>query len=284
MHKNESEKKLDAFSTEIDGVALDFSQFPVKLVGHSHIYTMGGFEKPDDGFDAAITFREDPVENTIDLSICHGEWPRTDQYWSDIQNLGQSQEQFLFALSYRGNDHLARFLIQPQNPIDYFSSEFPELPVDESSQIVPEALIEALFFPDYEPLRAIVRGFVETGRRVIIIGTPPPKLDDGFLQTQIVNESYFSQICESLNINPEEVIFSSGDLRMKLWGMLQSFCRKICSEEGAEFIPVPKEAVEENLSLKSIYWAEDCTHANRRYGKLVLEDLARYLNETGIHD
>lgn len=258
---------------------LDFSATPLVLAGYSHIYSLIGIADTTLGFAAATEFRVDPVDGIPGLWMGHGEWPRTDAYWERLQAFASREDEFAIGLSYRGNEHLARFLLQREMPIDFFSSEFPDLPIDPEAQLIPEMMAEALFSPFYEPLAETVRNLRSTGRRVVLIGTPPPKGDDAFLRQMIANEEHFVRICEMQSIPVDEVEFTRLSTRVKLWGVIQAIIRQGALAGGGSFLPAPRLAIEEDGSLRREYWNTDCTHANCAYGRLVLQDLLDHLGQ-----
>jgi hypothetical protein len=265
--------------TSAEEPGLDFSRRPVILAGHSHVYSMVGFESQSAGFQAPLEFRVDPVRETSRLNVCLGPWPRTAEYWDYLCSLARTPGEFSIAISLLGNHHLARFLIRPATPFDFCSTEFPTLPIDSSTQLVPETLVEAVFSSDYESFRPVIRELVAAKRRIILLGTPPPKFDDGFLRNAISNEEHFMLVCQAMGVSFDRVEFTAPIVRLKLWGLLQALTRRIAVEEGAEFLPVPEMAREEDGSLRREFWSADCTHANCKYGRLVLTHLLDYLNK-----
>ena len=53
----------------------------------------------------------------------------------------------------------------------------------------------------------------------------------------------------------------------------------ICKEMGVELIKPPTDTVKKSGFLKEEYYANDATHANAKYGLLVLNQLTDMLND-----
>jgi hypothetical protein len=259
---------------------IDFSNSPVILAGHSHVFSLTGHEASDETFKTYSNFSVDPVNNIKGLSICNDVWPRTCEYWEKLSNIAKFSDDFTIAISLRGNDHLARFLLLPQIPIDFYLAELPDLISEENVQIVPQALIEELFSKPYEEYRTFLKQMRQEKKRIILIGTPPPKSNDVFLKNVILNENYFVQMAKNMGITPNDVKFTPLSVRLKLWHILQSILKKIALEEDLEYLAVPQSSQEIDGSLRCEFWANDCTHANDKYGKLVLSNLHNYLKST----
>jgi hypothetical protein len=51
--------------------------------------------------------------------------------------------------------------------------------------------------------------------------------------------------------------------------------RKLCAETGVIFYPVPKSVEDAEGFLAETFWNEDPSHGNFKYGKMILDDVAR---------
>jgi hypothetical protein len=71
------------------------------------------------------------------------------------------------------------------------------------------------------------------------------------------------------------------DLRLSIWGVQQELCREQAALLGADFIEPPAAALDAEGFLAAGFWADDPTHGNAAYGRLVLDQIAA-LAATGL--
>ena len=114
-------------------------------------------------------------------------------------------------------------------------------------------------------------------RRVLVLGTPPPKDDDSFCRQRLGKERTFAARAEKLGVDLGSIELSSAILRYKYWALLQNMMRETAGRAGKAFMPVPLAAQAPAGFLRRELWADDISHANRDYGKLVLKDLEKLL-------
>lgn len=112
-----------------------------------------------------------------------------------------------------------------------------------------------------------------TRARVFHLTPPPPKQDNAFIKQ--FHEARFA--AEGLgDLEPH-----SPELRLACWTMQRQALAALCAEIGVELLPPPPGTVGEEGFLKQAYYGKDVTHANRRYGELVLRQIAAVHRETG---
>lgn len=246
----------------------DFSQYPIVFAGDSHVSCIAGWDTADPA--QLINIKKIPS-----LYSLRGSWPRQRDYFEKLVYIAKASPDLRPVFLLRGNDHLAAFLLQPDQPIDFFSSKFPELPVDTNCRIVPEELIDGYFSSLIEPMRSVLYDISHFGGRFISVATPPPKGDDEFLRSVLGNESYFCEAlaCKGLSIG--DVTFTSPATRLKLWGAVCRANERLTNEAGGTFIPPPPGAFNSSGFLDDKYFEPDCTHANSAYGELMID----YLND-----
>jgi hypothetical protein len=201
-----------------------------------------------------------------------GPWPRqVSEYWGATRQHGVGRAVALF---WGGNIHLANFLFAPAPPFDFVASHSPRLPLDESLEIVPEAMIREFFSP-INHLRGMIEKLKVCAALVLVGGTPPPKEDDDFIRRHLHAEEYFENVAAGLNLKLSEMALSPPLLRLKLWLVLQGLLCDIAEETGSVFIPVPAAAQTTEGFLQPDCYADDVTHANRNYGALMVEELQK---------
>ncbi|MEI9905002.1 MAG: hypothetical protein WDN06_14345 [Asticcacaulis sp.] len=100
--------------------------------------------------------------------------------------------------------------------------------------------------------------------------SPPPYPDSQHIIDNPGN--YFSNKIH-LGVSPPA-------LRRKLYDVHTRVYREFCAENGITFIPPPRKAVDKDGFLRSPYWRNDPTHANHKYGKLVLGQIRELVGRT----
>jgi hypothetical protein len=104
-----------------------------------------------------------------------------------------------------------------------------------------------------------------TRARVFHILPPPPKRDNNFIK-QYHESRFASEGISNLGV-------SRPQLRLKCWKLQRDTLRTVCAELKIELLPVPAGAVTREGYLRLECYAEDATHANRRYGEMVLKQI-----------
>jgi len=90
-------------------------------------------------------------------------------------------------------------------------------------------------------------------------------------------EQGFRVRLEQLEVSPETVRFSPPLLRLKLWELTQDLLRDAVEGAGGVYVPCPPEARDDRGLLRREFWNEDITHANKAFGNLMLDQMARML-------
>lgn len=62
-------------------------------------------------------------------------------------------------------------------------------------------------------------------------------------------------------------------LRLKIWKLQLEITQNLCNEIDVNYFPFPQEAQDEFGFLAKDYYAEDATHANEKFGLLMLQKL-----------
>lgn len=112
-----------------------------------------------------------------------------------------------------------------------------------------------------------------TSARVFHIAPPPPKEDNGFIAKNF--ESRFAG--EGI----EDHGPTQPSLRLKCWQVQLECLAELCEELGIGLVQPPKPGVTAAGFLAPRCYANDVTHANRRYGEFVLRQM---LEITGGED
>jgi hypothetical protein len=146
--------------------------------------------------------------------------------------------------------------------------------VGEVSQ-VPFRAMEHYF---EQSLRDTIGPFFETMRsatraRLFHLAPPPPKEDNAFISAHL--ESRF--VAEGFDDRGP----SRPELRLKCWRLQLERLQALCDNFGIDLIMPPSQAVTGEGYLDPFYYADDVTHANRRYGEQVLRQILQLAGEDG---
>lgn len=237
---------------------------PISIVGDSHSIALGL------GCDLL-----DPVERNLFFL------PERDKdsgiYWQSLERICQKSE--MVCISWRGNEHNV-LGIAPQERFRVFKSPNSS---DESASsrdpMIPISQIRAAFKRELEPLLELL-GKLPSHKTLVVIGPPPPKSRD-VVRRHLESDGFFSQMVEAQDFDGNEELFLTDDTRMMLWEIQCEEYRALSDKVGAHFAPAPPISRSKSGFLKAMYANKDCTHANDKYGLIVLQELIRIFRTTG---
>lgn len=167
-----------------------------------------------------------------------------------------------------GSQHSVFSTIQHPQPFDFLlPGESDE--VESGREVIPFRMLEEVFAPP------ILKGVKKqlgalrqvSSARLVLLAPPPPKRSDEFI-SQYHDSRFASENITQLGVSPAA-------LRMKFYRWQDSLMRRAVSDSQACYVDPPAEALDEGGFLRLEYSANDATHANARYGELVLTQLER---------
>lgn len=241
----------------------------ILIAGHSHIAALGVQLMSPGYILREIADGEVPVVGLV------GGWPREDTtYWDEIATHSADRTVAIF---WRGNQHFHHFLIMPTNGFDFMLDCEPDLPIDTTLPIVPEATLIAFMRADMSDLDPIIATIHAAGGRAVLCGTPPPKADAGFVRERTVREGYFRNVAESRGFDIGEIELAPPLILYKVWKVMQNTLAEVAARNGARFMPVPAELKTADGFLRPDYYAPDATHANAAYGAIMLRELRAFV-------
>lgn len=168
-----------------------------------------------------------------------------------------------------GNQHAVFSTIRHPQPFDFLLPDEggQSLPAAAGAELVPYRVLREYFSGwirqgDGETIGALRRS---TSARVVHLLAPPPKRDNGWIEQH--HDTFFAS--EGIGM----LGISAPELRMKFWLLQNHAVEDTCSELGIEVIGPPQEACDSDGFLAPNCYAGDATHANVRYGELVLRQL-----------
>jgi hypothetical protein len=195
----------------------------------------------------------------------------------------QAQHRHL-ALMWRGNQNNRDFLFATEPLLDLVRAADPDAPVEAAAALVPEAVVRAHLQPSVEPLEKLLASVgAASGCRRFVLGTPPPLHDADLLRGRLAAH------IEALHPANAARVRGAGDatdtlpimpaaIRRKLWLVLQDLLAEAAARNGAEFVPVPAQSLDQYGCLAPRYSIGDISHTTIGYGLLVLQDLAARLD------
>jgi hypothetical protein len=125
-----------------------------------------------------------------------------------------------------------------------------------------EYFSEALRLGDGQTIAALRNS---TKAQIVHLLAPPPKRENDYIEEH--HDTLFAAAgISSLGVSPP-------GLRMKFWQLQNRAIEEICVELGIETLAPPRDAADPDGFLKRTFYAGDATHANARYGELVLQQL-----------
>jgi hypothetical protein len=245
---------------------------PILIAGHSHV---GALNFPD---------RTEAVQllDVIDYPYMRGlagPMPREDAYWEELVRISPAYD---VVICFMGNQPDAIFLFKQDSALDFVSTRYPDLPLNEEADLIPENAVRERYKESFGPLIKVLAAITaRPGARVTVIGTPAPKDDYVRLRGLINREPGIRSRVEAAGLTAETVEFSSPVVRLKAWGLLQDMMKEIAEAAGADFFPFPAVLCDERGYLKGEYYA-DVAHMNRAGGAIYLRLLAEKIR--GSHD
>jgi hypothetical protein len=135
------------------------------------------------------------------------------------------------------------------------------------SEVVPHrafhSFIESGVWNSDGPILRKMRG--ATTAKLLHLSPPPPKFENDFIRQY--HESRFAAAGLG-KLDPTDPAF-----RLACWKMQQQCLSDLCLDVDVQLLLPPAAAVTPEGYLGRAYYSKDVTHANRRYGELVLRQI-----------
>jgi len=208
-----------------------------------------------------------------EIAICYStDWaagpPGDKEYWDFVVELSRGKH---VVIVWNGNQHNANFMFQTE-------PNFTMLGVTgdsyhKESVPIPRAMIKDFFKPSFAELSEIIPS-LSKARNVTLMNGPAPK-PLTHIQNCILQEKYFTDIAKSLGVDIADLAITSDSLRLELWNVLAELLADSAKNLGANFLSAPEVSRDAFGMLSPEYWASDVTHANSKYGTLLIEELRK---------
>jgi hypothetical protein len=237
----------------------------IVIIGDSHVDALKGarLERPATDQDrvSAVRIERAKGEGTIgDIS-----------FETARKMIAALDENDLLALAVGGNQHQLVALIQNPEPFDFFEPGATS-GVRPDHTVLPYRVVWDVF--DTELRSRDSRDWSElydavAGCRVYHLTPPPPKADEQHILRRF-ESAFVKRGLADKGVTP-------ADIRLKVWRLQVRVFQAICDEKNIPLLPPPPATQTEEGFLKPEFYARDATHANPRYGALVLQELERVL-------
>jgi hypothetical protein len=233
------------------------------IAGHSHTFALlmaiRGNQKYFDTFGL--------IDESKPSQLGKG-FVRNSEYWSYVAKLSLSLPTFI---SWNGNQHNIHFLVDEFRPfqIQNLYQEYSSAPV------VPIDQVKELFSPTFNELRSTLSRF-ETCENLTLLGTPAPK-PKKYIDSILLKDEYFTKQTRAASTPGSKIVATSDELRQAMWKFTQIMTKEIADELGCKFMPTPQFSLDSKGLLREQFWSDDITHANQYFGELLLDDIAKNL-------
>jgi hypothetical protein len=209
----------------------------------------------------------------LPISVCYSaDWaagpPGDKEYWDFVAELSAGKH---VVIVWNGNQHNANFMFQTQpsfTMLDAIDNNSYEEAVP-----IPRAMIKDFFKPSFEELSEIIPSLSNSASITLMNGPAPKPVTH--IKSCILQERYFTDIAESLGVDIGDLVITSDSLRLELWNVLAELLADSAQKLGANILGAPALSRDASGLLLPEYWASDVTHANSKYGLLLIEELQK---------
>ena len=173
-----------------------------------------------------------------------------------------------------GNEHTIFGLLQPPTgPIDFVFGDKPSLPTDPDAELLSESQMAAQLEARLRRCKRMLGQLKSLfGCPVIQLQAPPPLLSNEYILHNL--DPYFRK-------NFEDPVVAAPTLRLKLWLLVSKLMREACRSTGVNFLACPAASQTANGFLDPQFNGRNATHANARYGALLVEQISKILEARG---
>ena len=208
-----------------------------------------------------------------EIAVCYSaDWaagpPGDKEYWDFVVELSRGKH---VVIVWNGNQHNANFMFQTEPKFTILG--VTENSYDKEAVPIPRAMIKDFFKTSFEELTEIIPSLSNAASITLMNGPAPKPLTH--IQNCILQEKYFTDIAKSLGVDIADLVITSDSLRLELWNVLAELLADSAKNLGANFLSAPEVSRDAFGMLSPEYWASDVTHANSKYGTLLIEELRK---------
>ena len=235
----------------------------VLVCGHSHAGSVL-FAKP-------LGYGSDSSQNDISIvytSDLNQGAPGDKEYWDFVAELSAGKH---VVIVWNGNQHNANFMFQTEPKFTMLGAT--DYSSEQGAVSISRAMIKDFFKPSFEELSEIIPSLSNSASITLMNGPAPKPVTH--IKSCILQEKYFTDIAESLGVDLGDLVITSDSLRLELWNVLAELLADSAQKLGANFLGAPALSRDASGLLLPEYWASDVTHANSKYGLLLIEELQK---------
>lgn len=244
----------------------------VILTGHSHVIAFGVPPLPKDkSVERSVELLS---TERIDFYATVERWDgtRSSDYWSHTAAESKGKAVAIF---WQGNQYNSDFLFHRGQQFDIALNGASNKDIIKEFQLVPVSVVKAHLEPAFDGLVDAINILKDGGvSNIIIIETPPPKSDPSFMVPHLINSKAFNEIAAKHGVEITEKSITVASVRQKLWRITQDISLSLAKRHNISHLPLPKDVLESDGTLKKEYWANDVTHANSTYGTRIKKHIA----------
>jgi hypothetical protein len=221
----------------------------------------------------AIMLPEMQAGSEPEIAVCYSaDWaagpPGDKEYWDFVVELSRGKH---VVIVWNGNQHNANFMFQTEPKFTILG--VTENSYDQEVVPIPRAMIKDFFKISFEELTEIIPSLSNATSITLMNGPAPKPLTH--IQNCILQDRYFTDIAKSLGVEMDDLVITSDSLRLELWNILAGLMATSAETLGANFLSAPAASRDALGLLSPEYCASDVTHANSKYGMLLIEELGK---------
>jgi hypothetical protein len=177
-----------------------------------------------------------------------------------------------------GTYHNILGLVRPEVEFDFLLNSSDDVSV--GTQLIPHKVFVSAFDQHLETETGVKKIKAAAVGQVHVLSAPPPKQDNEFMMQKLLakwNKPYRGQDIAASGLN-------SASLRLKLWLLECERLKKWSEGLKMKYVPAPSACLNNDGFLAESYFAADATHANSKYGALVLGLVASIVDQRHGND
>jgi hypothetical protein len=236
---------------------------PITVIGTSHVSALRYALPPEHGRFILINISQ-PHPKLREIFPSNWREP-DDRYVELLKEELRPNSHFISMLG--GNDHNSIGLIEHPQRFDFLEPGQDVAEIEPERDLIPYDALRAML---QRRLDSYLRWLSElapvfAGKKLHLCSPPPVPSGMHIKKFPDVFERIVSR-----GVTPARI-------RAKLYNINSDIFREGCSRLGVEFVPPPSMSLDGGGFLRPEYWNSDPTHANVRYGRLLLKQIKEHV-------
>jgi hypothetical protein len=166
-----------------------------------------------------------------------------------------------------GNEYNTLAMLNHPRRFDFYLPSRLDLPTDETAEILPVDILEDLIRSRLVRSLGLYLELMSSYDSVpkIHVPPPPPVRETAHIEAY---PSVFGEKAKKFGVSP-------AFFRLKMWLLTCEVQKKLCAAAGVTFHSLPNAVFDQDGFLATPFLNKDPTHGNPKYGKVILDDVAR---------